>query len=66
MTQETIAIISVGVALIVAVVPLLIMLNSRIDRMNEQLMQITGQMAALANHRHAQARGLPDFNLPAD
>ena len=58
MDAQTIAIIAVGVALLAAIVPLLVVLIIQVAETNRVV-------TALANHRHGED-GAPTFILPAD
>ena len=58
MDAQTIAIIGVGVATLGTMVPLMVALIRRVDR-------LTQVVTALANHRHGED-GAPTFILPAD
>ena len=65
MDTQTIAIIAVGVALLAAIVPLLVLLIRRVDQLSNEVAQTNRVVTALANHRHAED-GAPTFILPAD
>ena len=65
MDTQTIAIIAVGVAIITAIVPLLVVLIRRVDQLSQDVAQTNRVVTALANHRHGDD-GAPTFILPAD
>ena len=65
MTQETIAIIGVGVAILAVVVPLLLFTLNRVSNLSEAQHRTNEILVALANHRH-DPDGATTFTLPAD
>lgn len=65
MDAQTIAIVAVGVALLAAIVPLLVLLIRRVDQLSNEVAQTNRAVTALANHRHGD-EGAPTFILPAD
>ena len=65
MTQETIAIIGVGIAILAVVVPLLLFTLSRVNNLSEVQHRTNEVLVALANHRH-DPDGAATFTIPAD
>ena len=65
MTQETIAIIGVGIAILAVVVPLLLYTLSRVNKLSEAQHRTNEVLVALANHRH-DPDGAATFTVPAD
>ena len=65
MTQETIAIIGVGIAILAVVVPLLLFTLSRVNNLSEVQHRTNEVLVALANHRH-DPDGAATFTVPAD
>ena len=65
MTQETIAIIGVGIAILAVVVPLLLFTLNSVNALSAAQKRTNEILVALANHRH-DADGATTFTLPAD
>ncbi len=65
MTQETIAIIGVGIAVLAVVVPLLLFTLNSVNKLSAAQHRTNEVLVALANHRH-DTDGAVTFTLPAD
>ena len=65
MTQETIAIMGVGIAILAVVVPLLLFTLNSVNKLSAAQRRTNEVLAALANYRHGED-GAATFTLPAD
>ena len=65
MTQETIAIMGVGIAILAVVVPLLLFTLNSVNKLSAAQHRTNEVLAALASHRHGED-GAATFTLPAD
>lgn len=65
MTQETIAIMGVGIAMLAVVVPLLLFMLNSVNKLSAARHRTNEVLAALANQRHGED-GAATFTLPAD
>ena len=65
MTQETIAIMGVGIAILAVVVPLLLFTLNSVNKLSAAQHRTNEVLPALANHRHGED-GVATFTLPAD